>query len=132
MRILCGFALLVGACAADSTPDRTFFDRNVEPLLSQKCAGGTSGCHSESGAAGNLDVTSYDSVSQRRDLFAPYSGSSYSLFLIKSVGPRELTFPDGSAIDVPHAAPGLLGVGSDAFLLLQEWIDNGATETGLP
>lgn len=68
--------LLCSACS-DSPPGRTFFERNIAPILDQKCAGNTSGCHSTNVddpydfAAGNLDVTSFENVQKRRDTLTP-------------------------------------------------------------
>jgi hypothetical protein len=145
MRGLALCALLAGACS-EPTPGRTFYERNIEPILLQKCAGNTSGCHSINAndpfafAAGNLDVTSFENVQKRRDLLAPFGAYPHSLFLIKAVGARQLRLqygtnaqgnPDFPFIDVQHSGGGILEVGSDAYFTLQNWIDNGATENGI-
>ena len=39
--VLAAAALAVGC--GDSPPGRTFYQRNIEPILQQKCAGNTSG-----------------------------------------------------------------------------------------
>ena len=45
--LACAAAAFVGAlvagCGGDSPPGRTFYERNIEPILIQKCAGNTSG-----------------------------------------------------------------------------------------
>jgi len=52
----------LGACSS-APPGRTYYQRNIEPILLQKCAGNTSGCHAANVddpyqfAAGNFDVT---------------------------------------------------------------------------
>src|ERR1044071_2817025 len=81
-----------GACGGgDSPPGRTFYERNIEPILIQKCAGNTSGCHSVNSddpfqfAAGNFDVTSFENVQKRRDVLSPFGAYPYALLLIKSV-----------------------------------------------
>ena len=131
--------LVVGACS-DSPKGRTFYERNVEPILLQKCAGNTSGCHSTNEgdpfaiAAGNLDVTSFENVQKRRDALQPFGSYPYPLFLIKAVGAGELNMQYNGAfipIDVQHSGGGILDVGSDAYFTLQTWLDNGATENGL-
>src|ERR1700754_2895315 len=83
-------ALFVGACD-DPAPGRTYFDRNIKPILMQKCAGNTSGCHSTNAddpyqfAAGNFDVTTFDNIQKRRDVLAPFGAYAYPLLLIKAV-----------------------------------------------
>ena len=90
---------LVASCAAgcgDSPPGRTFYERNIEPILTQKCAGNTSGCHSTNAgdpyqfAAGNFDVTSFENVQKRRDVLAPFGAYPYALLLIKAVPAKAL------------------------------------------
>ncbi len=137
--ILLGAVLWVTACS-DSPPGRTFFERTIQPILEQKCAGNTSGCHAVNAndpfqfAAGNLDVTSFDNIQKRRDLLAPFGAYPHSLFLIKSVGAGRLKMQYGGAfrdIDVDHVGGAIIDVGSDAYFALQSWLDNGATENGL-
>ena len=146
-------ALLLGACG-DSPPGRTYYERNIEPILEQKCAGNTSGCHSTNAddpfafAAGNLDVTSFENLQQRRDLLTRFGPYQQPLFLIKAVAPAT---PDPSdpnkllvqygkdasgndqflPLDVLHAGGSLIDVSSDAYFTLQTWLENGATENGL-
>ncbi len=138
---LCAAALAagLGACS-DSPPGRTYFQRNIEPILLQKCAGNTSGCHSTNAgdnfkfAAGNFDVTSFENVQKRRDLLAPFGAYPYAPLLIKAVGPKQLKFQYNGkflTIDVQHSGGAILEPGADAFYTLQTWIDNGATENGL-
>ncbi len=137
---------LLVACG-DSPPGRTYFDRTIRPILVQRCATSTAGCHKTNPedafqfAAGNLDVTSYENIQKRRDLLAPFGAYPYPLLLIKAVGPG-LKMPYGMqadgvtprfiTIDVQHSGGNLLDRGSDAFFTLQAWLENGATEDGLP
>lgn len=145
--------LVVGLCAAtaacsDPPPGRTYFDRNILPILEQKCVGNTSGCHSTNEgdpfdfAAGNLDVTSFENIQKRRDVLTPFGAYPYPLLLIKAVGPGKLKFQYGNVpgdptmprfltIDVQHVGGALLDTGSDAYFTLQSWLENGATENGL-
>ncbi|HEY1548684.1 MAG TPA: hypothetical protein VGG28_12735, partial [Kofleriaceae bacterium] len=53
----------LGGCSDCNAPaGTTYFERNIEPILTQKCVGNTSGCHSPNVgdpfqfAAGNLDL----------------------------------------------------------------------------
>ncbi len=151
--MLQGTAAVVGLCVSwllagcgDSSPGRTYFERSIQPILTQRCATSTAGCHSTNiddpfqFAAGNLDVTSFENVQKRRDTLAPFGAYPFPLLLIKAVGPG-LKMPYGTladgvtprfiTIDVQHSGGNLLDLGSDAFFTLQAWLDNGATENGL-
>ena len=116
--------LVVAAGCSDSPKGRTFYQRNIEPILIQKCAGNTSGCHAVKEddpfavAAGNFDVMSYENVQKRRDLLTPFGVYPFPLLLIKAVGAKKLKFQYGatfSDIDVQHVGEGIIDVGSDAF-----------------
>src|SRR5262245_47758104 len=80
-----GAATAAGCGGGDPPPGRTFYQRNIEPILTQKCASNTSGCHSTNAddpfafAAGNFDVTSFANVQKRRDVLAPFGAYPYSL-----------------------------------------------------
>lgn len=140
-------ALLLCACG-DSPPGRTYYERNIQPILEQKCAGNTSGCHSTNAddpfafAAGNLDVTSFENVQKRRDLLTRFGPYQQPLFLIKAVAPATPDPNDPNKLlvqyrdkflplDVLHAGGSILDVSSDAYFTLQTWLENGATENGL-
>jgi hypothetical protein len=138
---------MAGAAACgDSPPGRTFYQRNIEPILTQKCAGNTSGCHSTNTddpyqfAAGNFDVSSFDNVQKRRDVLSAFGAYPYPLLLIKAAGPGALQlYYSGNtqpgkflSIDVQHSGGPILSINSDAFFTLQSWLENGATENGLP
>ena len=139
-------AAAAGAGCGDSPPGRTFYERNIEPILTQKCAGNTSGCHATNAddpfkfAAGNFDVSSFDNVQKRRDVLSAFGAYPYPLLLIKAVGPGALQlYYSGNdkpgnflSIDVQHSGGPILNVNSDAFFTLQNWLENGATENGLP
>ncbi len=147
-----GTAAAIGLCISllvacgESPPGRTYFERSIEPILKQRCATSTAGCHSTNTddpfqfAAGNLDVTSFENIQKRRDVLAPFGAYPYPLLLIKAVGPglkmpygtlADGTTPRFITIDVQHSGGNLLDVGSDAYFTLQSWLDNGATENGL-
>ena len=152
-RAILALAVCVAAGAAgcgDSPPGRTFYQRNIEPILTQKCAGNTSGCHSTNVddpykfAAGNFDVTSFANVQKRRDLLSPFGAYAYPLLLIKAVptGALKLSYTDFNPADtravagfrpleIQHSGGPILDANSDAFFTLQNWLENGATENGL-
>ena len=144
-RALLAICVVLAACG-DSPPGRTYYERNIEPILLQKCAGNTSGCHSINEgdpfafAAGNLDVTSFENIQKRRDVLSPFGAYPYALLLIKAVGAKQLRMQYGTDmagnpafpfLDVQHSGGGILDVGSDAYFTLQNWLENGATENGL-
>src|SRR3569623_106684 len=145
--VLLGVLALVGC--SDSPPGRTYYQRNIEPILQQKCAGNTSGCHQANAddpysfAAGNFDVSSFDNVQKRRDLLAPFGAYTQPLLLSKAVAPstpppaadpnaRQVQYGDQFLpLQVLHAGGAVLDVNSDAYLALQTWMQNGATANGL-
>ncbi len=142
--------ILISACG-DSPPGRTYYERNIEPILQQKCAGNTSGCHSINAddpyafAAGNLDVTTFENLQRRRDLLTPFGAYQYPLLLIKAVAPAMAGTSGASdpnklsvqyrdqflPLDVLHAGGSIIEVSSDAYFTLQTWLENGATRNGL-
>ena len=146
-------SIAVGGCGScDSAPGTTYFDRVVEPVLKQHCAGNTSGCHAVDPMGdpsqivfGNLDVTSFASISKRRDVLTRFGAYPYPLLLIKAVAPltldpnpadatMKLQMPYGNGfipIDVFHGGGSIFAVDSDGFNTLQTWLENGATEDGL-
>lgn len=128
------------ACGGDPPPGRTYYQRNIEPILVQSCAGNTSGCHRTNAedpydvAAGNFDVTSFENVQKRRDLLRPFGSYQVPLILVKAVGAGQLQMAYGDGfkdLDVLHAGGPILTVGSEAYLTLLSWTENGATANGL-
>ena len=141
-----GLCAVVLAACGDSPAGRTYYERNIEPILLQKCAGNTSGCHSINEgdqyafAAGNFDVTSFENVQKRRDVLQPFGAYPYALLLIKAVGANQLRMQYGTDaagvpqfpfLNIQHSGGNILDVGSDAYFTLQNWLENGATENGL-
>lgn len=143
-RLACIFgsvAGLLGACGSDA-PRQTYYERVIEPILVSSCSGNTGGCHSVDEedpfgfAAGNFDVTSFENVQKRRDLLQRFGAYEVPLLLVKAVGNSGelgVTY-DGEfrPLEVDHVGGSILQVGSDAYLSLLEWTNNGATENGLP
>ncbi|HET9989153.1 MAG TPA: hypothetical protein VFQ65_11545, partial [Kofleriaceae bacterium] len=154
----CAFVFMSGCSSCDSPAGRTYYERNIEPILQQKCAGNTSGCHSTNTddpyqfAAGNFDVTSFDNVQKRRDVLTRFGAYPQPLLLIKAIAPEipdtmkpsRLQFqygldpsdPSGNTpafrdIEVLHAGGAIVELNSDAYLTLQTWLENGATANGL-
>ncbi|HLU68236.1 MAG TPA: hypothetical protein VKZ63_18255 [Kofleriaceae bacterium] len=129
-------------CGSDDPPGKTYYERQIEPILIGSCAGNTGGCHAVDPAdpfafaAGNLDVTSFENVQRRRDLLQPHGAYGVPLLLVKAVGQTDqlgITYRGSfRPLEVQHAGGGILAVGSEAYLTLLEWTENGATENGLP
>jgi hypothetical protein len=143
LRRAAGSALLLAlfACGSDDPPGNTFYERQIQPILVGSCAGNTGGCHAVDAddefafAAGNFDVTSFESVQRRRDVLRPYGAYGTPLLLIKAVGNSGelgVTY-DGEfrPLEVQHSGGGIFSVGSDSYLTLLEWTTNGATESGI-
>jgi len=135
--------LVGGALAAcsDPPPRRTYYQRHIEPILINSCAGNTSGCHKAriddpfAFAGGNFDVTSFENVQKRRDLLKPFGAYPLPLLLVKAVGSTQLQMAYGDEfknLAVNHVGGPNLIVGEDAYLTLLTWTENGATENGLP
>jgi len=134
-----GFAF--GACGTDA-PRQTYYEREIEPILSASCSGNTGGCHviddtNDFGfSAGNFDVTSFENVQKRRDVLQRFGAYEVPLLLVKAVGNSGelgVTYGDDfKPLQVQHVGGSILRVGSDAYLTLLEWTNNGATENGLP
>jgi hypothetical protein len=114
--VVCVMGLLVAGCVEatpSETSQRSYFQSNVQPILINRCA--HSGCHGNgNGSFVAFDVYSYDSLAARFDLLEP--GKPYPRLLTKAAGIEQ------------HAAGPLLDVGSEAFFVLQAWLDNGATD----
>src|SRR3569832_458519 len=154
----CAFVFMGGCSSCDSPAGRTYYERNIEPILQQKCAGNTSGClllytdDPYQFAAGNFDVTSFDNVQKRRDVLTRFGPYLVSLLLIKAIAPEvpdplkpsRLQFqygldpadPTGNTpafrdIEVLHAGGAILQLNSDAYLTLQTWLVFGAFVFGL-
>src|SRR3569832_1308653 len=91
----CAFVFMGGCSSCDSPAGRTYNERNIEPILQQKCAGNTSGSHTTNTddpyqfAAGNFDVTSFDNVQKRRDVLSQKRTNPSPLLLNKTNTPKK-------------------------------------------
>lgn len=136
-------AVLVGLVGCGEAPTgKTYYERQIEPILQQFCSQNTGGCHSIDSndpfafAAGNFDVSSFESVQQRRDLLQPAGAYSIPPLLIKAVGAtgalQVVYRGEPHPLEVQHVGGNIFEAGSDAYLTLLDWMENGATENGLP
>lgn len=137
---LCGLSLL--ACdSKDRRPATTFYERRIGPILTTACAdsGTQSGCHvaadDRGNAFGNLNLTSYEALSKRRDVLISYGPYALPALLVKVLPPFQVQLSNwkkGDPIlintDVPHAASALIDVTSASYDALITWIDRGANE----
>ena len=134
-------AVGLAACSGKPPPGKTFYERNIQPILIQSCVRNTGGCHQADStrpydfALGNLDVTSFENVQKRRDLLQPFGPYSVPPLLIKATASQGLQYAYGGTfrdLEVQHQGGANLEIGSDAYLTLLSWMVNGATEDGLP
>jgi hypothetical protein len=146
---LLGAALTGVVACGDPPPGDTYFDHFIQPVLVQNCANNVSGCHrTEDGdpflrAAGNLDVTTFERISKRRDLLAPFGAYATQPLLIKASAPTLVAALDplngqtlnynGTMLplEIAHSGQGIIDVNSDSFVIVLDWLANGATENGL-
>jgi len=138
--------LATAACQRDDVPVRTtYYDRKIGVTLLQTCATSPtkSGCHvaadDHGNALGNLNVTSYDAVSKRQDLFLRYGPYGFPALLLKVAKPFPVTIttwqsaePTLVTTDIAHVGGRLLDLTSPAFTSLDAWITNGHTVNNAP
>jgi hypothetical protein len=128
-----------GGCTTKEPQPTTFFDQTIAPVLQNTCvrANTGAGCHvadPKGNAFGNLDLTGYPGVAQRRDLLLDYGPYLQPSMLVKNVAPYQITVHlwDGTAIpimtDIKHVGGALLDPTASAYQTLHRWIEDGATE----
>ena len=149
MRAVGSIALAVVLPAAAALPscsqrevdsESTYFDRKIAPILAGSCVRSPTGsqCHitadERGNSLGNLDVTTYELLSKRRDLFASYGPYGVPALLAKTIPPQtlQLTAFDGKTdviqTAVPHTGGSILDLSTAATQTLVKWIERGATE----
>jgi hypothetical protein len=135
-------AALAGGC--DDTPPAApeYYDRVIQPILTASCTKNQGGCHRDDGtggALGNLDLSSYEATTRRKDVLRTYGSYPEPLLLLKGAGPGS-SIPykpgrgDGKTAFLPseiqHAGGAPIDRNSQAFFELQRWLANGATRDG--
>src|SRR5262249_6651676 len=138
-------AVVAGACSTREPKQTTYFDRTISPILTTSCVRTNTGagCHVADGrgnALGNLDVSSYDALTKRKDLLVDYGPYGQPAFLLKNIAPFavEIQGYDGVktviTTDIKHAGGSILDPTGTGFQTLRRWIQSGATEnnTGVP
>ena len=133
-------AVWLGGCSREQPGGTQYFDRVIQPILTNSCAGDISGCHRANPtdpykfAAGNLDVTSFDNIKKRPDVLRTYGSYPAPFLLLKGVSETnqlQIVYNDQNYPSrIPHAGGSALQVGSPAFVTLQLWLENGATRDG--
>lgn len=135
---------LLAAIGCDDQPAAgpMYYERVIQPILTQNCVFNQGACHKDDGkgnALGNLDLTSYANITKRRDVLRTYGSFPVPLLLLKASGKDVPPIPykgktDGSTAfytsEIQHAGGATLTVTSSAFLELQKWLANGAAEDG--
>jgi hypothetical protein len=104
---------LLAACTDDSSPavePRQTFDRSVFPVLVQKCAGNTSGCHGETSSS---PLTLEDRDTAYATIIAVYAGN----------------FADDVPLLNAHAPWQLLGPSAND--MIQQWLAEERRARGL-
>ncbi len=136
--------LFVSCAKREVEPSGTYYERKISPILVGSCATSATGslCHvtadEHGNALGNLDVTSYDMLTKRRDLLTRYGPYDSEALLVKALPPQsmELAAWDGTketiTTDIPHAGGSILDRASASVATLQRWLERGAVENNAP
>src|SRR6185312_4281726 len=135
-------ALCAVGCDDQPPAGPQYYERVIQPILTQNCVFQQGACHKDDGngnALGNLDLTSYANTTRRRDVLRTYGSFPVPLLLLKASGAMVPPIPykgstDGTTkffpSEIQHAGGATLSVTSSAFLELQKWLANGAAEDG--
>ena len=135
-------SLLAVGCDSPPAAGPQYYERVIQPILTQNCVFNQGACHkadSNGNALGNLDLTSYANTTKRKDVLRAYGSFPVPLLLLKASGPQVPPIPykgktDGATAfypsEIQHAGGATLSVTSSAFLELQRWLANGAAEDG--
>src|SRR2546423_14627609 len=100
------FALLaIFAVVCDDQPAAgpKYFERVIQPILTQNCVFNQGACHKDDGkgnALGNLDLTSYAAVVKRRDVLRGYGSLPLAPLPLKAAAATGAPIP---AKRKPHA-----------------------------
>jgi hypothetical protein len=134
--------MVLPACkGAEPPPTETFYDRKIGPILLGSCANSPtqSGCHvakdDRGNSLGNLNVTSYEALTKRSDLFISHGAYGVPALILKVLPPFQLRLstwdqvePQIIETDIPHLGGSLIDVTSTSYNELTRWIQRGASE----
>lgn len=135
-------------CGDPLPPNGGYYTEKIEPLFTGAgCAVQTAGCHlaTDGAAAGNLDLTSYDSLMRRSDILPAYGPYPVGLLLLKAsdsqtiavqtLDPPDPANPDQLFVnietDIRHNGGQGIREGTLGHGRLREWIDSGFQRSGL-
>ena len=141
--------VLLGGCSDDLGTTSSYFDERIGPTLEFGCVEQTAGCHLASAvgeATGNLDLSTFDALMRRRDVLPAYGPYPVGLLLLKggpdvdipveTWDPPDPALPDVRVVnvttDIRHNAGRTVQIESRNYSQLKQWIEGGATRTGLP
>jgi hypothetical protein len=138
-------AAVLAACTTKEPTKTTYYERTINPILTTSCVRTNTGagCHvadAKGNAFGNLDLTSYDGISKRKDLLTDYGAYGQPALLLKNIDPFqvEIRTYDGVSTtvttDIKHAGGSILDPTATGYQTIRRWIQNGATanNTGVP
>jgi hypothetical protein len=140
--LVAAFAVAVTGCGDEAPAGPQYYERVIQPILTANCVRVQGGCHIDDGngnALGNLDLTSYASVTKRRDVLRTFGSFPLPLLLLKASGGDVPPIPyqghgDGTSVffnsEIQHVGNATIDVRSTAFYELSKWMDNGAAEDG--
>jgi len=135
-------AAVITGCDDGPPPAPKYFERTIQPILTQNCVFNQGACHKDDGngnALGNLDLSSYAGVQKRKDVLRTFGSYPLPLLLLKASGAEVPPIPykgrsDGQTqfykSEISHVGLATLNVTSQAFSELQKCLENGATEDG--
>jgi hypothetical protein len=147
LAVLSLFLALGGsACTRNDDSVRSnYYDREIGIGLQQSCAASPtkSGCHvaadDHGNALGNLNVSSYDTLTKRKDLFLRYGPYGLPALLLKVAKPFPVSIttwqsatPTLVTTDIAHVGGQLLDFTSPTFTLIDAWISNGFAVNNAP
>jgi hypothetical protein len=139
---LCLALLFVVGCDDSAPAGPMFYERTIQPILTQNCVFNQGACHKDDGhgnALGNLDLTSYANLIRRKDVLRTFGSFPVPLLLLKASGGDVPQIPykgnsDGTthfySSEIQHVGGATIAVTSAAFTTLQKWLANGANEDG--
>ena len=138
-------ALAPASCKTQEPEQSTYFERTISPIITTSCVRTNTGagCHVQDqrgNALGNLDVSSFATLTKRRDLLLDYGPYQQPAFLVKNIEPFQVEIQtyDGKKVsittDIKHAGGSILDSSGSGYTTVRRWIQNGATEnnTGVP
>ncbi len=136
------------SCDVPPLDQTTYYERTILPILNVSCGRTNTsvGCHisdPKGNAFGNLDVTTYDEISKRRDLLDNYGPYGRPALLVKNIPPFQVTvktFDNDETnptpltnipltTDIKHTGGPILDPTATAYLTLSQWMTTARRRT---